>query len=236
MEATDSTEPPIFYLTPSQSLVENLNKKREEPLEFKPNFRESLATTRPYKGTRSGVKPFHFDNLTHHLLNCFDTKLAIGYEADDLISIDHRLNPDTTIICSRDKDLRITPGYHYGWTCGSQPAFGPRKIDEFGFLEMRDNGKLRGGGLKFFYLQMLTGDTVDNIPGIKGYGPKKAFKVLEDCTNEEELFTAVAEVYKEKAGDNWRDYYKEQASLLWMIQELDEEGNPIHHVVYDERT
>lgn len=233
-EATDCDEPPTLYITADENLVNTLNKRREVPLEFKPNFRESLAKTKPYKGQRTGAKPFHFDNLTHHILNCHDTRLAIGIEADDLISIDHLLEPDTTVICSRDKDLRITPGYHYGWTCGYQPAFGPRKISKIGFLELNGT-KLKGGGLKFFYSQMLMGDTVDNIAGIRGFGPKKTYELLKDCETEEELFRSVAAIYIDVVGESWREYYKEMSGLLYMIQELDMEGNPVHYITYDER-
>jgi 5'-3' exonuclease len=42
-------------------------------------------------------------------------------------------------------------------------------------------------GLKNLYGQLLTGDKVDNIPGIKGVGPKTAEKILIDCDGSSEL-------------------------------------------------
>jgi hypothetical protein len=56
--------------------------------------------------------------------------------------------------------------------------------------------KLKGSGLKFFYSQLLTGDTVDNYPGIPGCGATKAFELLEPATSEEELFYIVRDAYK----------------------------------------
>lgn len=232
--ALETEEPPLIYLTSDEKLVTKLNK-RGAGLEYKPNFREAIAKTKPYKANRTGNKPYHYDNLTQHLINCFDCKLAIGLEADDLLSIDHNLHPDSTAICSRDKDLRITPGLHYGWSSGNNRSFGPRKIDALGYLERQPDGKVRGGGLKFFYSQLLTGDSVDNIPGIPKYGPVKAYKLLHECESEEELFKNVAAIYIDVVGENWRDYFKEQAGLLWMIQELDPEGNPVMHTLFDER-
>lgn len=234
MEATDSTEPPIFYLTASEKLVDNMNKRLdpEDRLKYSPNFRIAKAVTRPYKGTRSGDKPYHYDNLTYHILNQYECKVAIGYEADDLIAIDHRLDPENTIIVTRDKDLRMIPGNHYGWPLGNRPGFGPRKIDELGYLD-EPGKKLTGGGMKFFYAQMLMGDSVDNIPGLPKCGPVKAYKLLNDCSSIEELKETVCNAYEEYFAENglegWKDYYNEQAALLWIIRELDENGNPVEY-------
>ena len=237
---TEATEPPTLYLTQDKSLAE----RRKE--EYIPNFREDLWTTREYKGNRPSSKPFHFDNLTEYMLSQYDCKIAKGLEADDLLSIDQNLESDhTTIICSRDKDLRITPGWHYTWECGKSRAYGPHYVDELGELQPPEKGKLFGTGLKFFYAQMIMGDTVDNIVGIPGKGPAFAYKLLKDCESEEELFAKTFEEYigyvagdnmpPEETFDKAREYLREQANLLWMIQELDEEGNPIKYIMCDER-
>lgn len=245
MEETWATESPTFYLTADEKLITKLNKRREKEgkklLEWKPNFREAIAKTKVYKGNRSGEKPVHFDNITAYIIGTYNTKLAIGLEADDLISIDHNKKKKyDTIICSRDKDLRITPGNHYGWAIGKLPSFGPEKVDKIGTLELIQSNplKLKGTGLKFFYSQLLTGDTVDNIPGLPRCGPAAAYKALSRCKTEKGLFEKVAGLYKEKfknTNTDWREYFKEQAALLWMIQELDEDGEPIHYVMFDER-
>lgn len=90
---------------------------------------------------------------------------------------------------------------------------------------------LKGAGLKFFYSQMITGDTVDNYPGLPSKGATAAFEALDGCQSEEELSDAVYGMYLEKYGYapfntiTWdgrtkevdaRDMYLEQGRLAWM--------------------
>jgi hypothetical protein len=49
------------------------------------------------------------------------------------------------------------------------------------------------------------------------------------------MFECVAGLYEKKYGEDWRVELKEQAALLWMIRELDETGEPVHYIPYDER-
>jgi hypothetical protein len=230
-EATDSTEPPVIYMTADAFLLKSFNKRNGTSMELNPNFRDRLAVTKPYKGNRSGDKPYHFKNLTDYICSRYTVKVANGLEADDLLAIDHRLDPDNTIICSRDKDLRMVPGRHYGWPMGFLPSFGPKLVDEIGYLGEPKNNKLAGGGYKFFCAQMLMGDTVDNIPGLPGSGPVAAFKLLDAMNTKEDLTAAVIGAYKkyfhDKNLDGWEEYFKEQASLLWIVRELDSDGNPV---------
>lgn len=236
LEETEATEPPTLYLTQDKAMAA---RHKEE---YVPNFREAIAVSAVYKGTRASGKPFHYDNLTEYMLSKYDCIVAKGYEADDLLSIHQgESNKDyETIICSRDKDLRITPGWHYTWECGKARAYGPHYVEPLGHLDAPVKNKMFGTGLKFFYSQMITGDTVDNIKGMPGRGPAYAYKILNECENEEELFNAVRDVYVEyfngqsQIGE-WREYFKEQAALLWMIQEFDEHGNLVHYIPFDER-
>lgn len=238
-----ATEPPTLYLTNDRRLHKKVNKqlKKEgkEEIEYQPNFRDAVATEKVYKGTRKNEKPFHYDNLTAWAFAKYDVKVAVGMEADDLMSIDQWARVKEghldTIICSRDKDLRITPGLHFGWSCGKQPQFGPRRVTELGEIDIKGGKKIVGTGLKFFYSQVVTGDTVDNIPGLPRGGPALAHKSLHDATSEAELFERVAGLYQEKFGDEWRAKMNEQCQLLWMVRELNEDGSPVHYVMLDER-
>ena len=60
--------------------------------------------------------------------------------------------------------------------------------------------KLKGVGLKFFYSQLIVGDTADNYDGIPGKGDTFAYKLLDDATNEQELFTRVLQAYVNYCG------------------------------------
>lgn len=135
--------------------------------------------------------------------------------------------PLTTIICTRDKDLRMVPGMHFGWQCGKQGQYGPRQVTEIGELELLNGKKLVGNGIKFFYSQLITGDTVDNIPGLPKGGPVLAYNTLVDCETEEEMYEAVKALYEEKFPEDYEERILEQGQLLWMVRELDENKQPV---------
>ena len=84
-------------------------------------------------------------------------------EADDLVSIwayEAREEEVPYVIAGIDKDLKQIPGNHYNFN---------KQLHEF---VDDDNANLN------LMLQCLTGDTSDNIPGLKGIGPAKASKIL----------------------------------------------------------
>lgn len=229
-DACWSNEPSVLYFTADEALIRSVNRQRkrdgEELLEFKPNFRMGRAQSQPYKNRKS-VRPLHYYNLRAYALSAYPVVVANGLEADDRLSMDQDVKGLTTIICSRDKDLRQVPGMFYSWECGAQPGFGPVKIEEAGEISLPKPNKLMGTGLKFFFSQVITGDAVDTIPGLPRGGPALAFKTLEACGSEEEMYEAVCTLYKDKIGEGWEDYLEEQMGLLWMVRELDEEDNPV---------
>ena len=199
--------------------------------EFQPNFREGIAAGKVYKGTRKQDKPFHWINLTAYILSRENVNVATGYEADDAIGIEHTKNHQSTIICTRDKDLRMVPGWHYGWECGKQPEFGPVEYDSLGKIELvrsKSGNKIKGGGFLFFGSQLLTGDVVDNIGGLRGVGPVKAYDLLSNCTSEREVFDSVKRHYEEVGGEHWRQLLEEQCHLLWIVRERNEDGSLKH--------
>ncbi|HET8689279.1 MAG TPA: hypothetical protein VFM18_21925 [Methanosarcina sp.] len=208
-----ATEPPILYLT------------------GKSNFRDKIAKKIPYKGNRDTQKrPFHYKNLRAYMQVKYRCVVTDGIEADDAMCIEQVSVPrwGETIICTRDKDLRQCPGWHFGWELGNQPQFGPELVEGFGYIKLSsDNKKLTGVGDKFFYAQVLMGDQVDSVPGLPNIGPKKAYELLVNTNTKEEAEKAVVEAYKGAYGDNWREEMLEQAQLVWMVRELDEEGNPV---------
>lgn len=237
-----ATEPSVLYLTGDRKLIKSVNKKRkfqgEKELEFKPNFRFEAAKQKEYKGTRNPDKPFHYNNIREYMLANYECVVSEGMEADDMICVELVRNGEKldVICCSRDKDLRMVPGMHFGWECGRQPQFGPKRVDFIGEISLsKDRKAIKGTGIKFFYSQLITGDNVDNIPGLRGAGAVLAYESLSDLGTEREMFECVAGLYEKKYGVDWREEMKEQAKLLWMVRELDAEGNPIHYIMYDER-
>lgn len=222
-EDVEATQPPILFVSSSDRIVEIANSyyrlKGLPELVHTPNFRYEVAKTRPYKGNRKNPKPLHFENIFAHMLTHYDVVVSQnGLEADDEMSIEQFKRKDT-IICSRDKDLRITPGRHFSWECGKQRSIGPEETDELGFL-VKDGKKYYGYGKKFFYFQMLCGDVADNIPGLKGWGEVYAYQLINPLKTEEEMFKTVRKAYIEVMGkENAKEYFLEQANLLWIRQE-----------------
>lgn len=226
-----------LYLTGDRT-THRIYTKRNPGGEFISNFREALAKGKVYKGTRKADKPFHFYNLTAYILSKGldgDTTVHVanGCEADDLMGIAafNRRDDEGVVICSRDKDLRMVPGTHYGWECGKQPEFGPIKYDTLGKIDLvrnKSSTKITGGGFKFFCAQLLTGDVVDNIGGARGVGPVGAYKILADCATEREAFNSVRRVYEELDSERWKELLTEQCSLLWIIRERNDDGSLKH--------
>lgn len=232
-----ATEPSVIYLGDSENLLKAVNKQRSReslpPMEWVNNFRVDVAKSRPYKGNRKQEKPLHYNNLRAWIFANYPTKVARGFEADDLLCADlyetHKNKRLDAVACSRDKDLKMVPGMHFGWECGRQPQFGPKRVTELGSLEISKNKKkISGDGMLFFYAQMLTGDSVDNIAGCKGCGPVAAYDLLTNCEQDlNSIFKAVMGKYIDTYGDNWLEHYMENANLLWIIREFNEDGTPV---------
>lgn len=196
----EATDPPILFLT------------------GKTNFRYAIAKRTPYK-ERVGKKPFHYNNLKAYIKGKYDYRISEGDEADDEMSIEQTLRPNDVIVCSRDKDTFSTEGWHYGWECGRQPAFGPLWVTELGFLEYDAVKKtIRGVGSLFFYAQCLMGDTVDSVPGVPKYGKKKAYDLLFDADCIQTAYLRVMSVYETAFGERAAEELLEQARLLYMVR------------------
>lgn len=187
-------------LTIADMYIRNIVKKADDEIKDyklfltgKGNFRSSLATTAPYKGNREVEKPEHLDTVRQHLLDFHPSLLSAGEEADDRIAIEATQRGDACVICSIDKDFDQVPGKHYNFVKDIRYTVTPWE------------------GLVFFYSQILSGDRVDNIIGIKGIGPAKAKKALEECKTELELFKRCVEMYE---GDTAR--VTENGKLLWL--------------------
>lgn len=189
----------------------------------KNNFRYSIYPL--YKANRKDIeKPFHHNNIKVHLIGQYHAHVVDGMEADDALSIAQCQALDRceeTIICTRDKDLRMVPGWHYSWEIGQQPSWGPCYVVDPGYLCLSQGKakKLNGTGLMWFYAQMLTGDRVDNIPGLPGVGPVKAYNLLQGAETDKEALDIVYDQYHCKYGQEAEEQMELMGRLLWMMRE-----------------
>lgn len=122
-------------------------------------------------------------------LPCLETE---GYEADDLIATYCRLaceaGADTTIISS-DKDLMQLVG-------PTVAMYDPMKDRQIGVPEVIE--KWGVPPQKMIDLQALTGDSVDNVPGVPGIGPKTAAQLLEQFGDLDTLLARAGEIKQDK--------------------------------------
>lgn len=235
--AVGATGKPIIYLTGDPVLHQMKRRLRPSLPDYKPNFRIEVAKLRAYKEGRKTEKPLHYNNIRAYLVGVHNAFVAIGCEADDELAIEQTKRPTETIICTRDKDLRQVPGWHYGWESGLQGEFSPHEYDGLGVIELDRSGsapKIRGGGFKFFCSQLLTGDPVDTVPGLPKYGPVKVANTLSDAQSVPELLSLVQREYERVYPDTWRENLREQCDLLWMVRHRNEDGtlrffNPKDH-------
>jgi hypothetical protein len=170
------------------------------------NYRKEIAVTAPYKGNRVQERPVHYQLVRDYLTSAWGCEVIDGQEADDAIGIaaySYGDDDEAYIIMTIDKDLDMIRGWHYNFT-----------KDIKYFVQEDDT-------MRTFYTQVLTGDRVDNIPGLKGIGPKKAEKILKDCSSEKDMYAAVLKAY-----DNNEEYLWEQAKLLWIRRKENQMWQP----------
>lgn len=214
-------------------------------------MRYELAMLKEYQANRAGKpKPKMLHVIREWMHKERGAILHMNCEADDGMAMAQYKairegNRDLSIIASKDKDLCIVPGLQINWDTGEITDTGD---DDFGWITMHvsesksKTKKIKGRGWKFFWAQMLTGDTADNIHGLpkvchpkyvakdkfKAVGPVMAYDILAPVKTNKEAFQLVRDLFKsygEKIGFvNYRDgkpipfgeAFRSEAQLLWM--------------------
>ena len=188
------------------------------------NFRETVAVSHKYKGTRKKDKPQWYNSIKLHLIHEWGAVVVEGMEADDQLAMD--ITSDTNAICCTiDKDLLQVEGWHYGWGTHNKAERELHYVDSWGKLEMRGK-KLYGEGVMWLYAQAIMGDSTDNIKGIHGAADKKAFELLQEKTTEIELYDTVLELYSLHF-ENPEERLEENMHLLYMCRGW-KDGKLIH--------
>jgi hypothetical protein len=163
------------------------------------NYREERATTRPYKGNRDRSKtPDNLPEARQYLIDDYEAFVVDGAEADDALGINQT---EDTCIATSDKDLDMVEGMHYSIYHNNLYYVSPEEA------------------IRFFYTQLLTGDSTDNIVGVRGVGEKTAHKVLKGVSNEVEMYQRVLDMYEKVYRADGYDMLREMADLLWIQRE-----------------
>jgi hypothetical protein len=172
------------------------------------NFRLDLFPD--YKGNRKKAKdnrPDWFNDLKSWASKLEGSVESDNCEADDLIRV-WALECDAAginrAVVSVDKDLHCIPGTHYN----------PKdrriyQIDE------------EYGG-RFYWQQVLQGDSVDNIPGLPKVGPVKTKKLLEGAYTHKEMRDAVCRAYHDTYGEEGYAYMIANGRLVHIWRHIDD--------------
>jgi DNA polymerase I len=123
-------------------------------------------------------------------LNIPQFELA-GFEADDLIGTLSRQTKGKTVIVTGDQDLfQLVNDTTHVWL----PPRGKHPADEYD--QEKVHAKIGVYPEQVIDLKALMGDSSDNIPGIKGIGPKGAVMLLKKFGSLAGIYEAVDEAEK----------------------------------------
>ena len=178
-----------------KSIKETMNVIRRETMcndplvavKGKGNFRKDLYPA--YKAHRKPLEDEIRERLAYshnYMVEEYGAIMADNMEADDLVCIwAYECMSDNIpyVIVGIDKDLLQIPGEHYNFAKGIHTNV---DTDHANYNLM---------------LQCLTGDSADNIPGIKGIGPKKAERILGNIPMDRRWNRVRAAWRKHNAGD-----------------------------------
>jgi len=181
------------------------------------NFRDEVATIRPYKGNREKTsRPLLYADIRRWMVQKYQAVTSYGWEADDAIASEANAAKWKPLLVHVDKDLLQLPGRHF------VPGKGGKTVS-------------KQGSLAFFYRQMITGDTADNIPGVYKGGARMAEAHVTKDMTEAEMWTAVLTLYDasitkygEATGYAHLGAHAtalENARLLWLVR--DGKGAPL---------
>lgn len=162
------------------------------------NFRSKVSFEKKYKGSRGGNELYYGvedDKMSviKYIKDRYPTLIFADLEADDILSM---LHCEDTFIYSEDKDLLQLAGTHYD-------------IKEKCFTERTQKEAFR-----FLMFQMIEGDTVDNIVGLKSYGTIKSNELLTNLKGSKMVQTVLNEFMEVHGIVNGIDCFVEAWNLL----------------------
>jgi hypothetical protein len=207
-------------------------------IEGEGNFRKDYeAKYVDYKGQRS-AKPLWFEECREFVVKKYRKNILIseGIETDDSCNM-LAWQSYKEALSSRNKD---NAPYIIAYCDKDIVANGRGWMLNYNKLE---DGVFWNDSFQQSYnfaVQMLIGDSADNIPGIEniskitkerfgikveGVGPATAKKILADCKTERDLSQRVFECYSAAHEDDWSERMYENGFFLYLLRERDDKWN-----------
>ncbi|MBX3475518.1 MAG: DNA polymerase I [Planctomycetes bacterium] len=163
-----------------------------------PTFRDEIYPQ--YKANRDEMPEDLRDQMPkiEAMVKAFGIPIAMvpGFEADDVIATlaKRGIKKGLSVrMISRDKDLKqLVEDDLLLLNADDDSTYGPKELkEEFGLTTEQ-----------YIDLQALAGDSVDNIPGAKGIGPKTAAELLQEYGSLENVLKHAEEIKQPKRREN----------------------------------
>jgi 5'-3' exonuclease len=171
-----------------------------------PRFRKEIEYPVVYKGGRA-EKPTNFQAALDYLTKCGNATTEVytvaDIEVDDAVAIEQMNGKGKTVIITEDKDLKMIPGWNFNPEREERIEISPFEAD------------------RNFWIQMLTGDRVDNILGIDGVGPVTAAKMLAGANDASQMEAIVKVEYQKEWPDTWEKMFEANRVLLWILRDIE---------------
>lgn len=194
-------------------------------------WRYVIATQQPYQGQREGsTRPKNWDLLRDFVESykgpAFTPKIWGTREADDGICLHQNILPHgRAVVAMKDKDSQMFTGYiRLDWD-----SYELTEVLKHTYEVETSTGLMLG--TKWFWVQLLAGDSADHIPGLPKIlshtgkmvdcGMARAKTALCMTYDDATGFDVVAKHYAHFYKEDWADRLVEQMALLWMRQDKD---------------
>lgn len=161
------------------------------------NFRKVIFPE--YKANRKKSKyPDILQDLKLKVAEEYNGIISVGFESDDSIASTWNMFKDMygrnhVVIASIDKDIRQLPCLFYDYYFHKDEEKNAERKRLYDISEEE--------GDRNFWKQMLTGDSTDNVSGVKGIGDKRADKVLDGLKTNFSMMIRVYRKYREVYGE-----------------------------------
>ena len=174
----------------------------------------------PYKANREPHPVDLLKQFEHCREVCRRLGLAVftnpEYEADDIIGTLGCLMRDEGVrsaFITRDKDLaQLVRDGDLFWDYGAREQFGYRDIERYYGVAPE----------RFADYLALTGDCVDNIPGVPGIGPKTAASLMKEFESLDDLYGNLSRVagLKLRGAKTLGDLLREHRESAYLARQL----------------